>query len=330
MSHPTISIGLPIRNGEEFLDEAIQSLLGQTYGDFELVIADNASTDSTQKICERYAAEDSRIKYLRRERNMGVVDNFNYVFKQCKGKYFKWAAADDICGSRFLELCVAHLEANQDVALVFTASKINYYGTEAEIANMVARGEPAIREIEFSEDLNSVDPAKRFTAILRDANVGTIVYGLARREMLEETGLHQREGSDRLLLSELAMRGRIYMIPEHQFVRRVHTENYDRSRRDYVRMIKGQEGGRFLTPPWRWPMHYMHAIDASQLSVSKKLACRLAVVKRTLHIRYLSRLIVPGPENYWGLGGLSEDRANGVHPDTSANHNTNDSLPVAE
>lgn len=331
MSHPTISIGLPIKNGAGFLDEAIQSLLGQSYGDFELIISDNASTDATQSICERYAASDSRIRYLRRPKDMGVIDNFNFVFKESSGKYFKWAAADDICGSRFLELCVKHLDGHPDTALVFTASQIKYYGTDDEVASMVSRGEPAAKEIDFSKDLNADNATKRFAAILSEANVGTIIYGLIRRDLLEETGLHQLEGSDRLLLSELALRGRFYMVHEPQFIRRVHTENYDRSRRDYVRMVKGQEGGKILTPPWRWPMHYLRAIDSIRLPRSIRMACKLAVIKRTLHIRYLSRLFVPGPENYWGVGGVSDElETETKSPQTQANHNSADSLPVAE
>jgi glycosyltransferase involved in cell wall biosynthesis len=72
-AQPRLSIGLPVYNGEEYLAESLDALLGQTYEDFELVISDNASTDGTQELCRKYAARDSRIRYLRLPRNIGAT-----------------------------------------------------------------------------------------------------------------------------------------------------------------------------------------------------------------------------------------------------------------
>ncbi len=307
MSPPRISIGLPIRNGEKFLREALDSLLSQTIQDVEIVIADNASTDSTEQICREYESRDPRIKYVRREVNKGIIDNFNFVFKESRGEFFKWAAADDLCGPRFLELCLNALDADPETALAFCSSTIRYYGTPEDIARMAADGQTDSSPIEFNPDLHSNDPTKRFVAVLKDENVGTIIYGLIRREALLETKLHQKDGSDRLLLAELALRGKLVMLESKQFIRRVDTHSFDRSRRDYVRLVKGTDVGRLLTPPWRWPVQYLKAIKRSELSDRDKRSCRTAVIKRTLHLKYLSRLIVPGPENYWGFGGIHDD-----------------------
>ncbi|WP_126455646.1 glycosyltransferase family 2 protein [Sulfuriflexus mobilis] len=93
---PTVSIGMPVYNGAEYIRKAIDSLLSQTFNDFELIISDNASSDSTEYICQEYVKNDSRIRYFRQPENMGGEWNFRFVFEEAKGTYFMWAAADDM------------------------------------------------------------------------------------------------------------------------------------------------------------------------------------------------------------------------------------------
>ncbi|NEB06820.1 glycosyltransferase family 2 protein, partial [Streptomyces sp. SID13726] len=95
-AQPRLSIGLPVYNGEEYLAESLDALLGQTYEDFELVICDNASTDGTQDICRKYTEQDSRIRYLRLPRNIGATPNHNHVLAESRGELFKWASHDDL------------------------------------------------------------------------------------------------------------------------------------------------------------------------------------------------------------------------------------------
>ena len=90
-----VAIGLPVFNGEKLIASTLECLLRQTYGDFELIISDNASTDRTEQICREYAERDSRIRYLRQPENLGAVPNFNRVFEISDSQYFKWAAVDD-------------------------------------------------------------------------------------------------------------------------------------------------------------------------------------------------------------------------------------------
>ena len=77
---PLVSIGLPVYNGENFVAEAIQCVLSQTFSDWELIISDNASTDRTVHICREFAAKDARIRVHQNKQNMGVCPNFNQVF----------------------------------------------------------------------------------------------------------------------------------------------------------------------------------------------------------------------------------------------------------
>src|SRR4051794_21949091 len=119
---PRVSIGLPVFNGDDFLEQAIESLLGQTFTDFELLISDNASTDRTEEICRRFVARDPRVQYWRNPRNIGGMRNANLTFERARGEYFRWAAHDDICGPTMLERLVAELDTRPDVAVVFAAA----------------------------------------------------------------------------------------------------------------------------------------------------------------------------------------------------------------
>ena len=107
-----VSIGVPVYNGEEFLEETLDSLLSQTFEDFELIISDNASTDGTGDIARRVAARDSRVRYHRRHQNLGLAANYNGLVTMASGELFKWATADDPCRPAFLEQCLGRPRRN--------------------------------------------------------------------------------------------------------------------------------------------------------------------------------------------------------------------------
>lgn len=111
---PLISIGMPVYNGEKTISAALDSILAQTFTDFELIISDNASTDNTAEICEKYVINDSRIRCVRQSENIGAAKNFLYVLEQARAKYFMWAASDDIKSIDFLEVNYFFLENNSD------------------------------------------------------------------------------------------------------------------------------------------------------------------------------------------------------------------------
>jgi len=130
LKRPKLSIGMPIYNAELFLRKRLDSLLVQTFTDFELIISDNASTDTTPTICEEYLRKDKRIRYFRQEKNMGVAWNFNFVLQQSKSEYFSWTAADDIILPDFLEKNVNILESKNNV--VASISKIQPYELKSD------------------------------------------------------------------------------------------------------------------------------------------------------------------------------------------------------
>src|SRR5713101_1663534 len=113
-----VSIGVPVYNGERYLGAALDSLLTQTYEDFELVICDNASTDRSGEIAQSYAAKDKRVRYARNQKNLGAARNYRRTFELSSGAYFRWAPADDLSGPELLARCVEILDREPSVVLV--------------------------------------------------------------------------------------------------------------------------------------------------------------------------------------------------------------------
>ena len=115
LSESLLTIGVPVFNGEKTISRCIDSLLKQTFDDFKLIISDNASTDSTQKICEDYTKKDSRIHYIKQKKNIGLVSNWNSILKESTTKYFMYAAADDIWDPQFVKKNLDVLESDENI-----------------------------------------------------------------------------------------------------------------------------------------------------------------------------------------------------------------------
>ena len=127
--NPKLTIGIPVYNGELFIKKAIESILAQTFTDFELIISDNSSTDSTPKICQDFLNKDNRIQIFTQKKNIGIHRNFNFLLSQAKGEYFAWAAVDDHLDDDFMEKNLKVLESNSSI--VSSVGKIIPYGVDS-------------------------------------------------------------------------------------------------------------------------------------------------------------------------------------------------------
>jgi hypothetical protein len=217
---PRVSIGVPVYNGENYLAETLDSILAQTFTDFELIISDNASTDRTEAICRAYAAQDHRIHYVRNARNLGAARNYNRVFELARGEYFKWNGHDDPLAPRFLECCVEVLDREPDVVLCFSRNRaIDEHGKEHHVGALTAR------TFAPKPQLGSPEVHVRFYhAVVADHPQGAI-FGLIRRSVLAQTALiGSYRSSDLPLLGELALRGRFHQVPETLQGRRFHAQ----------------------------------------------------------------------------------------------------------
>jgi|GEM_PF-498241 len=211
---PKLVVGLPVRNGENYLQAALDCLLAQTFADYRLVIADNASTDSTPDICREYAARDPRITYIRHGENIGAARNFNFVFRAASSPYFKWAAHDDTMAPTFLEKCVAALEADEGVVLAHS------YTNEIDALGRVTR------TLDDQVALQADRPSDRLAASFRIA-YPCPVWGVMRRAAVERTRLFGSFlGSDWNFIGEMLLLGRIALVPEYLFSVRNHCTAY--------------------------------------------------------------------------------------------------------
>lgn len=125
---PSISIGMPVYNGEAFVEQAVLALCGQTERDWELIISDNDSTDRTGDLCRKLAASDSRIRYVRQQSNIGAAKNFEFVFRQSTGRYFMWAAADDMWDKHWLEHLAQTVISNPDCCAFGELRHVDQFG----------------------------------------------------------------------------------------------------------------------------------------------------------------------------------------------------------
>lgn len=217
-NNPLVSIGFPVYNGGKYMKVAIDSLLSQSYGNFELIISDNASTDNTEEICREYEKKDNRVVYIRNEKNLGATKNFNNLVHLSKGKYFKWAQHDDKHDLGYIEKCVEILEYDESIILCHTLdNKIDQYGK-------------IIGEYDYKQ-IDSRSPVERFKSIISmKQETWLYVHGLLRTEELKKTRLYgDFVSADRVLLSELALQGKFYKIQEFLFYRRSHEESYTES-----------------------------------------------------------------------------------------------------
>jgi glycosyltransferase involved in cell wall biosynthesis len=176
-----VSIGMPVFNGEQFLAEAISSLLAQTHSDFELLLSDNASTDRTPEICSMFARKDSRIRYVRQQDNIGAAENFKFVLKNTSGPFFMWAAADDRWPADWIATLLGLVRSQP----CFSFGRIRAVGADgaglpslANARDLTFAGSAIVRRVRFF-----LSPGQ-----LGKAN---LIYGLFRRTDLDAQVLNE-------------------------------------------------------------------------------------------------------------------------------------------
>lgn len=231
---PTVTVGIPVYNGELYIQKAINSVLSQSYTNFKLIVSDNASIDSTEVICKEFARNDSRIRYVRHHINQGADFNFNFVLSETKSKYFVWLGADDYWETTFLEKNIAILESNNNI--VGSIGLVKFYGVEDfqikknlvfKIKNKMRHG--SNDEYEKYTHVRPVSGSyeKKAATYLR-FNQASFVYGLFRTEKLRNrmVSINMAEW-DLILILNLLKDGDLYVIDEillHRFVSGVHYE----------------------------------------------------------------------------------------------------------
>lgn len=265
-----VTIGVPVCNGEKYLEAALLSIRDQTFTDFEVIICDNASTDGTEQICRSFAGRDQRFRYIRNKENIGAGPNFNKCFELSHSKYFKWAAHDDLCEPTYLERCVQALERDDSVVLCTTEV--------VWIDDTGARIRPWRDPL---DDIGSPRACRRFRQ-MSSLNHGCFdVFGVARREALADTPLIASfVGSDRALLAELSLKGRIHRVPEQLFLSRDHRDRSLRAikLRDRAAWWDPAIVGKPVYPWWRLLAELVKMIRRSPLGRGERSCCYASLV----------------------------------------------------
>lgn len=258
---PPVSIGMPVYNGERYLEQTLQSVLGQTFTDFVLYITDNASTDRTEAICREYAARDPRIVYRRNPVNVGAAGNYELCFQAAKSPYFRWQNADDPIEPTLLEDCLRVLEQRPDVVLAYGQTR------------MIDSEGRTIRDYEDKLDLQQARAADRFIAALDNIDMQNHMYGLIRRDALAHTArLKGYKSADINLIVELALYGKYVQIPKHLFNRRLHAESSSWNMKDEARLkdFWAPSKRKLVMQTWRSVAEYYRAVLRAPIPFQEK------------------------------------------------------------
>jgi glycosyltransferase involved in cell wall biosynthesis len=267
---PIVSIGMPIYNGQEYVALALESLLAQDFRNFELLISDNGSTDDTETICRRYAALDTRLKYVRQSGNYGAIYNFNFVLDSARGKYFMWASDHDLWASSMLSQYIEVLEAEKEVVLAYSRTWLI---------------DRAGRQIELTSDhldTRRMSRRQRYVHTIWNLNWCNMVYGLMRADAV--TGIVAARAFwawDLLFLAELSLHGACAQITEPLFFRRENRLSEDSLTDDAVMAARLDPTGTFALA-WR-----SHDARYRQL--------------RNAHLEMLLRSSLPPSEKAWTM-----------------------------
>jgi glycosyltransferase involved in cell wall biosynthesis len=266
LSQPTISIGLPVYNGERYLEQSIESLLSQSFEDFELIISDNASTDRSAAICQRFAKKDKRIRYYRNPINLGAAPNYNRVFALSSGRYFKWASSDDVHAPQHLRRCLEMLETSPaDVVLCYPKTVlIDENGNEVE-------------KYEDKMDIRHGRPQDRLRHVFQNLRLCNAVFGLIRADVLAVTSLIGGYfGSDNVLLAELSLHGKFREIPDYLLFRRMHqgcSRQANSTAMDVAAWFDVNNRGKLILPQCKYFFEYLKVIGRSPLTWGQQIGC---------------------------------------------------------
>lgn len=251
---PSVSIGLPVYNGERYLHGAIDSILSQTYEDLELIISDNGSTDGTEEIARDAADRDRRVRYLRSEQNRGAMWNFNEVFRHARGPYFKPACHDDLHAPAFIERCVEALrDAPPEVTLVYPPTML------------IDENDLHLGPYDDGLDLRERDPAARLARLLDNLRMVNPLFGLHRASAFGSTrGFQDFVSADVTLLAELALRGQFWQLDsEPLFLRRDHEGRSMRKHVDLEELATWYDPNRNVVLQGRYLRQFLGLLQAA-------------------------------------------------------------------
>lgn len=286
-----MSVGIPVYNGEQFIAQAIESVLAQTYPAIELIISDNASEDATEDICRGYSKTDHRIRYFRLDRNVGANLNYRKVADLAAGDYFKWLAADDYLAPEFINTCLQEFARPEPVIVTtympYVDSTRNPLPFIEEDGGYRSEDGDIHRWLTPPAGLVDSLPRRRFEALLIGAihNISTeCFYGLIDRRALASVRPHGLYvGANKVLIAELVFLGTVVHLPIDLMFRRFHATNMgSRSLSSYGRMLGSAYWGGPLGVRLRHTYGYVQAIRRAPVGWLDKAASLWQLLRKVM------------------------------------------------
>lgn len=174
-----ISIGMPIYNGEPFLEKAVRSILAQDYPHLEIIISNDNSTDNSLKILQKLAAKDKRIRLFNQTTNLGLAANYNFVLKQAKGTYFMWAAQDDLREKQTVST-LYNLLLNKSNAVLVASNFKNVYKNKTYFP---------YKKMDYDNKISHLDSVKKYL----EYDQISFLFGMYKTAILKKTGGHHAD-----------------------------------------------------------------------------------------------------------------------------------------
>ena len=266
-NRPRISFAIPVRNGARYIGRALDSLLAQDFDDFEVVICDNASTDGTGDIVDRYIERDPRFRCTHNAEDIGQIENFNRVFELSQGDYFRWMGADDWLEPAYARKCVAALDARPDAVGVTTQWR--YMDDEGHIDSIDVLGPRVDAPTPFQRLCRALLLLQTPPALLFDP-----IYSLIRRNSMQRTGLLPINAwTDRLLAVELCLLGPFCHLDDCLSTRRAAFERWKVRLPRYSERLKKKRGHRVMLY-----VGFAAIVRRAPLNIWQKISCWFAIL----------------------------------------------------
>jgi len=287
---------MPVFNAEAYIADALESLLSQSFTDFEITISDNASDDQTELICRQFAARDDRIRYQRQPENMGAIRNFNFVFEQSRGMYFKWASYDDICLPSYLQKCIEVLD--QDELVVWCHSASGKIDDKGEVLN---GDDPRAEQLAHTSqaghprrDHKSPKRHRRFQGVLLGTNWCVDSYGVIRADALRNTRmLPACYGAEKVLMGALCLQGHYHEIPETLFYQRVHAAASSSLNKaaDQLTFMDSKASGRFASTRLSLLLGHLQSVAHTPMPLTDQALCYGVIARYLLQASKWSTIL---------------------------------------
>lgn len=228
MKTPKVSILIPVYNTEAYIAQTIESVLNQTFTDFELVIVDDCSTDNTYQICQTYAQKDTRIRLFKNEKNLGMMPNWNHGIDLCNPAATYWGKldADDYWHKSMLGDCVGILDEQEDVGMVCTR-----YIYINENNNVIENSEYQFPDFAKNQALSFVPFVKEGIHKMFSYHIAQQGVGLMRMEIFSKLGKFTLlDAGDTEMWFRIGANYKIYALDELYHYHRIWSKNFTRQK----------------------------------------------------------------------------------------------------